>query len=80
MTRATIRAFIEDGPRAGETVEVDAVARDNPPKQFLLADEHLGPRSADATKHHPSGSVSTYRLVGPDDSRDGYVYRVAHHE
>ena len=76
MTRPTIHAIIEDGPRAGETVQLDAAHEDVPPKEFLLADEHLGPRTAEH-RHAPSGSVSTYRLVGRDDERDGYVYRLA---
>ena len=76
MTRHTIHAIIEDGPRAGETVQLDAAHEGVPPKEFLLADEHLGPRTAEH-RHAPSGSVSTYRLVGRDDERDGYVYRLA---
>jgi hypothetical protein len=78
VTRPTIRAILEDGPRAGETVDVDAASQDAPPPQLLLGDEHLGERPADKPKSPPSGSVSTYHLVGPDESKGGYVYRVAH--
>ena len=77
VTRPTIRAILEDGPRAGETVELDVAAADTPPKEFLLASEHLGVRPADHPVSPPSGSVSTYCLVGRDESRGGYVYRVA---
>lgn len=75
MTRPKIQAIIEDGPRAGETVQLDAAHEGDPPKEFLLADEHLGARPAEH-RDAPSGSVSSYRLVGPDEERGGYVYRV----
>ena len=75
MTRPKISAIIEDGPRAGETVQLDVGHDDEPPKEFLLADEHLGPRPADH-RQAPTGAVSTYRLVGRDEERGGYVYRV----
>ena len=76
MTRPTILAIIEDGPRAGDTVHLDAEAKDHPPKEFLLPDEHLGARPADR-RTPPSGSVSIYRLVGRDEERGGYVYKLA---
>ena len=76
MTRPTINAIIEDGPRAGETVRLDVGHEDDPPKEFLLADEHLGPRTADHRVQPPTGSVSTYRLVERDEERGGYLYRV----
>jgi len=76
MTRPTIKAILQDGPRAGETVSLDAGHEDDPPKEFLLADEHLGSRASDHRVGPPSGSVSTYRLVGQDEQRNGYLYRV----
>jgi hypothetical protein len=79
VTKATIHAIIEDGPRAGETVELSAAHEGVPPREFLLADEHLGPRDAEH-RQAPSGSVSTYHLVGRDDERDGYVYRLTPRE
>ena len=72
MTRPRINAILQDGPRAGETVSLDVGHQDDPPKEFLLADEHLGARSADHRVDRPSGSVSTYRLVG----RDGQAERL----
>jgi hypothetical protein len=80
MTRPTINAIIEDGPRAGETVRLDIGHEDEPPKEFLLADEHLGLHTAASAGHHPTGSVSTYRLVGRDDQGGGYRYRVVPRE
>ena len=76
MSRSRIHAIIEDGPRAGDTVELDAAHEGDPPKEFLLPDEHLGPRPADH-RQAPTGAVSTYRLVGRDEERGGYVYRLA---
>ena len=80
MTRPTIQAIIEDGPRAGETVQIDVAHEGAPPKEFLLADEHLGVRPADHATPPPSGSVSIYRLVGRDEERGAYIYRVASRE
>jgi hypothetical protein len=79
MTRPKISAIIDDGPRAGETVELDAAHEGDAPKEFLLADEHLGARSAEH-RQAPTGGVSTYRLVGHDEERGGYVYRLAPRE
>jgi hypothetical protein len=76
VTRPTIQAIIVDGPRAGETVRLDVEHEDVPPQEFLLADEHLGARPADLTVRPPTGAVSTYRLVGRDEERGGYLYRV----
>jgi hypothetical protein len=76
MSRPRINAIMEDGPRAGETVQLDVGHEDEPPKEFLLADEHLGPRPADHREQPPTGSVSTYRLVGRDEEQGGYRYRV----
>ena len=76
MTRPRINAILEDGPRAGETVPLDVGHEDDPPKEFLLADEHLGPRPADHRVQPPTGSVSTYQLVGRDEEHGGYRYRV----
>jgi hypothetical protein len=79
MTRPKIHAIIEDGPRAGDTVELDAAHEGVPPKEFLLPDEHLGPRTADH-RQAPTGAVSIYCLVGRDEERGGYVYRLAPRE
>lgn len=80
MTRPTVRAVIDDGPRAGETLDLDAAAEDTPPKEVLLADEHRGERATRGPVRPPSGAVSTYCLVGRDEERGGYVYRLARRE
>jgi hypothetical protein len=76
MSRPTIQAIIEDGPRAGEVVQLDITSEGNPPEQFMLADEHLGARPADRPVRPPSGRVSTCRLAGRDEERGGYVYQL----
>jgi hypothetical protein len=76
VTRPTIQVIIEDGPRAGDTVQLDVEHEDRPPQEFLLADEHLGARSTEESTRAPSGSVSTYRLSSRDEERGAYVYRV----
>jgi hypothetical protein len=80
VTRPTIQAIIEDGPRAGETIRLDVGHEGSPPAEFLLADEHLGARSTEESKRPPSGSVSTYRLSSRDEERGAYIYRVAPRE
>jgi hypothetical protein len=80
MTKPIIRAILEDGPRAGEALDVDVQQEGTPPKEFLLANEHMGVRPATGPVPSTSGAVSTYRLVGPDEERGGYVYRVVHPE
>ena len=80
VTRPTIQAILEDGPRAGETVQLNVEHEDSPPTEFLLADEHLGARSAEESRRPPSGSVSTYRLSTRDEERGAYIYRVAPRE
>jgi hypothetical protein len=80
VTRPTIQAILEDGPRAGETVQLDVEHEGHPPKEFLLADEHLGARSAEESRRPPSGAVSTYRLSAHDEERGAFIYRVAPRE
>ena len=75
MSRPVIRALIEDGPRGGETFEIDAQA-DHPPREIMLPDPHV----RDSREGHQPGGVSTYRLVGPDEQRGGYVYKVLPHD
>jgi hypothetical protein len=80
VTRPTITAILEDGPRAGETVQLDVEHEGAPPAEFLLADEHMGARSAEESRRPPSGSVSTYRLSSRDEERGAYIYKVAPRE
>jgi hypothetical protein len=79
MTRPRIRAVIDDGPRRGETVVVDAESAQTPPHEILLPDGHLGMRPEGADTPHPTGAVSRYRLVDPGGGTE-YHYKVVPHE
>jgi hypothetical protein len=80
VTRPQIRAIIDDGPRGGETLELDAESGGSPPREVMLPDGHMGARPPGGEVPHPTGSVSRYRLV--DDSGDGtgYHYKVVPHD
>jgi hypothetical protein len=80
MSTPAIRAIIEDGPRGGETITIDAETENKPPDEIILPDGHAGVRPPGGHVPHPTGSVSRYRLIGSDDERGGYVYRVVPHE
>jgi hypothetical protein len=77
MAKSQIRAVLDDGPRGGETIMLDAEP-DKPPHEIMLPDGHLGARAVGDDVPHPTGSVSRYRLVGPDDG-NGFRYRVVPH-
>jgi hypothetical protein len=79
MTSGQIHAIIDDGPRHGETVLVDAERDGAPPHEIMLPDGHVGVRSADGGVPHPTGSVSRYRLV--DSAEEGsHHYKVVPHD
>ena len=78
MTRPQIRAIIDDGPRAGETIVLDAESASSPPHEIMLPDGHLGVRPEGDFVPHPTSSVSRYRLVGSADGT-GYHYKVVPH-
>jgi len=83
MSGPQIRALIEDGPRGGEILVIDVKSDKSPPHEILLPSGHEGGhggRAEDGSVSHPTGAVSTYRLIGPDDERGGFVYKVVHHE
>jgi len=79
MTRPRIRAVIDDGPRRGETIVVDARSEDSPPHEILLPDGHLGMRAEGEATPHPTGSLSRYQLVESGSGAD-YHYKVVPHE
>jgi hypothetical protein len=78
MTRPQIRAIIDDGPRAGETLLVDVASDDSPPREIMLPDGHQGTRSAGEFMPHPTGSVSRYRMTDAADQA-GVHYTVVPH-
>jgi hypothetical protein len=79
MTRPQIRAIIDDGPRGGETLSLDAESDNSPPREIMLPDGHFGARPEGGVVPHPTGSVSRYRLMGSDDG-PGYHYKVVPHD
>ena len=79
MTRPQIRALIEDGPRAGEAIVLDADAGDSPPHEIMLPDGHMGTRTEGGPVPRPTHAVSRYRLVGPGDSSN-FRYKVVPHD
>jgi hypothetical protein len=79
MTSGQIRAVIDDGPRHGDTIVLDAQPDNSPPREIILPDGHAGVRSEGTNMPHPTGSVSRYRLV--DTSGEAaYHYKVVPHE
>jgi hypothetical protein len=52
MSEFRIRAVLEDGPRTGEVLEVDAGPDGGPPRQVVVAD--------------PLGNTYRYRTGEPD--------------
>lgn len=79
MTSPQIRAVIDDGPRSGETIIVDAGSDNAPPHQIMLPDGHAGMRTKGGTVPHPTGSVSRYRLIEGGDGNEHH-YKVVPHE
>jgi hypothetical protein len=79
MTRPHVRAVIDDGPRRGDTVVLEAEKGNAPPHEIMLPDGHAGVRPEGADIPHPTGSVSRYRLTGPGDGSE-YHYKVVPHE
>jgi hypothetical protein len=77
MTHPPIRAFIDEGPRVGQTVLVDADADGSPPQEITLTDLSTSPLPIEDSPDVENVPVSetTYRLHGHDDARDLYRYR-----
>jgi hypothetical protein len=66
-----LRVFIDDGPRAGETLSVDPGPNGRPPREIVLDDAR--PHSGETEEHK---RTSTYRLDGADLEYGLYVYRL----
>ena len=79
MTSAQIRAIIDDGPRQGDTILLDAETNNRPPHEIMLPDGHMGVRDPDGHVHHPTGSVSRYRMVESAEGSD-FHYKVVSHD
>ena len=76
MAHPPIRAFIDNGPRAGETFMIDAAEDGSAPQEIELVDPALPPmqfeESASGLRSVPGRS--RYRLTGFDEERGAYVF------
>jgi hypothetical protein len=79
MTSPQIRAVIDDGPRIGDTVIVDALKDNSPPPEIMLPDGHAGMRTHGGQVPHPTKAVSRYRLVDTGAGEE-YHYKVVPHD
>ena len=77
MTRPPIRAFIDEGPRTGQTVLVDADPDGSPPQLITLTDPPTSPLPIDGGPDigNMPASETTYQLHDHDDARGLYLYR-----
>jgi len=79
MTSPQIRAVIDDGPRGGDTIILDAEKNDAPPHEIMLPDGHAGSRTTGGQVPHPTKSVSRYRLVNTGGGTE-FHYKVVSHD
>jgi hypothetical protein len=84
MANSMVRAVLEDGPRAGEIVEVEAGPEDRPPHQVVLPDPPgFGGRAEESfdIEAEPT-AATTYYLHQPGTPADcsSYIYRVGEHD
>jgi hypothetical protein len=79
MSTPQIRAVIDDGPRGGETIVVDAESSNSPPGEIMLPDGHMGVHPDGSHVPRPTSSVSRYRLIDRND-KTGYHYKVVPHD
>jgi hypothetical protein len=82
MSDATIRAFLEDGPRSGEVVPLDAGPTGGPPEQLVVSDpfgmgEPAEESSAPGTQLQ---AATTYHLHGPAKATGTFIYRTGEPE
>jgi hypothetical protein len=78
MADSQVHAFLEDGPRAGETVTVHTGPDGQPPHQLVMTDPlGQGGRAEESFDIEPTTTgATTYYLQERDELRSGYVYRV----
>jgi hypothetical protein len=77
MSDSTIRAVLEDGPRSGEVVTLDAGPAGGPPQQEVVSDpfgmsERAKESSAEGTQLQ---AATTYHLHGPARAKGTFIYR-----
>jgi hypothetical protein len=80
MANSTVRAALQDGPRAGEIVEIEAGPEGRPPHQVVVSDPPgLGGRAEESFDIEPEPTAATtYYLYQQDTQADSssYIYQV----
>lgn len=74
MSKSTIRATLNDGPRVGEVLEIETAAGEGPPATLVVSDPFTDESTESTTYHlHRGGAESgvyIYRTGVPDESDD----------
>jgi hypothetical protein len=77
MTNSTIRALLDDGPRTGEVVWLDAGPDGGPPAQVVVSDPlGIGGRPEESFDIEPApAAATTYHLHEQAGQENTYIYR-----
>lgn len=79
MANSTVRAALQDGPRAGEVIDVEVGPEGRPPHQVVLPDPPgLGGRAEESFDIEPEPTAATtyYLHQGTQADSSSYIYRV----
>jgi hypothetical protein len=80
MADSTVLAALEDGPRAGEVVEVEVGPEGRPPHQVVVSDPPgLGGRAEESFDIEPEPTAETTYYLHPQGTpanSNFYIYRV----
>jgi hypothetical protein len=77
MSESQVQVFLDDGPRAGETLAVQPGPEGQPPHELVISDP-LGEGGRAEESFDVGGRTvgsTTYHLHGRDEQRDLYLYR-----
>ena len=77
MPSSSIRALLDDGPRAGQDLTIDAAADGGPPQRILVEDP-LGERGTEdpsAGGGEATRGSTAYQLQGRAERDGTFVYR-----
>jgi hypothetical protein len=82
MSDFTICAVLEDGPRSGEVVTLDAGPTGGPPEQAVVADPFgMGERADESSAAGTQlQAATTYHLHGPARATGTFIYRTGEPE
>jgi hypothetical protein len=77
MTDSTIRAVLDDGPRTGEILVLDAGPNGRPPEQVVVPDPlgMGGTEQENADVSNRPHAATTYHLHEPGNEANTYRYR-----